>query len=456
MVQAIFPEISFYKGSDNSSAYRVFGINGIGTSGKNPLSVSWKRSVGEFSGQFNFTMKEDLTVAAASADNLSKPFLDVVEPLDVVVIKHDSSPDTKPDFIGFVTDISFTASAGGLQKTISITGKSIEHLLELYCISMDATAMLFAGDGGNVEAIQKNYVADMSAQGNSVAVKDMLKKVYESFDGVAKRYPGISNTRLSQMIQTWMGSDFFDCGASLRFHYPISSNLFSNSTINYPDYVRNLLPQPLYEFHGIVQDGKPKVRCREVPFDGNEWKRLKSFTVVADILTGYSLARSNGEVYTVFIPYLEGSPIGMNFYQVQSTDKGYPHSCVAKDKLELYGYRPLNCNFVGFKTEGTAESDMTETFRKLAERLMAWYSRLDEMYDVNLSMVLRKGHGIPELGGRVKFGDGEFYVTSVEYSWSYGASASIKCHGERGGKYQDGVFATPLTGLSRPRMEADG
>ena len=451
-VQAAFPEIACYKSDDNSTPYRVFGLNGVGASGKNLLSASWKRSRNEFSGQFNFTIKEDVLLASYSNDTKVKPFLDVVQPMDVVTFKGDSASG-KADFIGIITDISVSATAGSYQKSISITGKSIEHLLELYCISLDATAMIWAGQQADASALAYNFVENVSSQTDGLPIKDVLMAVYNHFDQVAKQYPGVSNVKISDMIKTWMGTDFFECDKDLKFLLPISSNLMQDSTIKFPDYIRNLLPQPVYEFHGTVVDGKPKVVCRECPFDAEDWNGLDTYQITADTLTNYALTRSNGEVYTAFIPYLEGSALSNNHYQVQLASNGYPHEVIDKEKLAVYGFRPLNCNFVGFKTEGTSDKDMTEKFKDMASRLKVWYSHLDDMYDGNFTMVATKGKAIPKIGQRLKFASGQFYITSLDYSWSYMGSPTIKCQAERGAEYQNGSFARAISGLSRPHVE---
>lgn len=451
-VQAAFPEIACFKSDDNSTPYRVFGLNGVGASGKNLLSASWKRSRNEFSGQFNFTIKEDVRLASYSNATKVQPFLDVVQPMDVVTFKGDSASG-KADFIGIITDISVSATAGSYQKSISITGKSIEHLLELYCISLDATAMIWSGTQADATALSYNFVENVSNKTDGLPIKDVLQEVYKHFDQVAKSYPGISNVKISEMVNTWMGTDFFECDKDLKFHLPISSNLMADSTIKFPDYIRNLLPQPLYEFYGTVVDGKPKVVCRECPFDAEDWNALETYPMEASCLTNYALTRSNGEVYTAFIPYLEGSALSMNHYQVQASSSGYPHQVIDEQKLAIYGFRPLNCNFVGFKTEGTSEETMTDIFKRLAGRMKSWYSNLDDMYDANFTMVAIKNKALPKLGQKLKFANGQFYLTGLDYSWSYSSSPTIKCQAERGGEYQNGSFARAISGLSRPHVE---
>ena len=450
-IQAEFPEIACYKSDNNSTPYRVFGLNGVGASGKNLLSASWKRSRNEFSGQFNFTLKEDVNLPSYSSDNKYKPFLDVVQPMDVVTFKNDATSG-KADFIGIITDISVSATAGSYQKSISVTGKSIEHLLELYCISLDATAMIWAGQQADATALAYNYVENVSSKTDGLPIKDVLMEVYKHFDGVAKDYPGVSNVKISDMIKTWMGTDFFECDKDLKFHLPISSNLMSDTTIKFPDYIRNLLPQPVYEFHGTMVNGKPKVVCRECPFDAAAWNGLETYQLKADTLTNYALTRSNGEVYTAFIPYLEGSALSNNHYQVQLASNGYPHEVIDKEKLSIYGFRPLNCNFVGFKTEGTSDTTMTEKFKTLASRLKTWYSNLDDMYDANFTMVGTKDK-MPILGQKLKFASGQFYITGIDWNWSYMSSPTIKCQAERGAEYQNGTFARAISGLSLPHVE---
>ena len=390
-----------------------------------------------YGGAFTLTIKDDGT-----------DLIDEVQMLDVVQIIENETE--KADFIGVVTSLTYNASATG-KRQISIQGKSIESLLDMYTIALDATAMIFAGKSSNNTSLQLNFAKELSSQNKPLTIKNVLELVFEKFKGVANDFQGVSSTTIGNMIEKWIGKDFFEVsGDETEFKYPISSNLIQNATITYPNYIRNLLPQPLYEFYGETKEGKTKVICRKVPFGEKDWKKLSVEEIFPDVLTNYVLGKNCEEVYTAFIPYLEGSSFSPTFYQTKNgTKEGYKDANINIEKLKVYGYRPLNCDFHGYKMEGTTDAQEGDMFVKVSKELAEWYGYLDEMYNANFSVINIINQNKPVLGGIAKFGDAKFYVTGIEHTWSYGDTAMINYQCERGGEYLENGKFQPLKKLKK-------
>lgn len=446
-VQSVTPVVEFFSYKDYKS-YQVFSASSKSYSGKNLLSYSFSKSVSNFSGNFQITIREETDMTIYS-ENERKPFIDKVHALDVVkIIENDNN---EPDFIGIVTTISFTGTEGN--KTINISGYSIEYLLEFFTISLDATAMAWANTYVNVDSKNRDYKSTNGGS-DSASIKEVCKTSYNYFCNIANQYKKLTNTKIMDLINKFMGSDLFDCPDSLKFKYPIASNILQNSTINWSNYIRNLLPQNVYELYGIITNGKVKIRAREVPFSAGAWNKLEKTKIKDYALINYTLTKSIDEVYTNFYSYVEGSSLAPDFWnRLNASSEGNILAETNNEKTALYGYKPLQCNFIGYNTE--SKVDIQKQFKELNKNLADWYGKLDEMYDATITVVNIQNEPIAAIGEVVQFLGGEFYVVGTEHSWQYGVSPKVTYHCERGGKYTNGKF-TELTGISLPLAEING
>ena len=69
------------------------------------------------------------------------------------------------------------------------------------------------------------------------------------------------------------------------------------------------------------------------------------------------------------------------------------------------------------------------------------YSKLDEMYSGNISLVRVAGYSIPQIGERIKLRQMEFYVEEEKHVWQYGRPITIRYSISRGGTYSNGKFS---------------
>lgn len=569
------------------------------TSGNTGLqSYSYSRATKDLVGNFTITVKE-----------LPKGnFLDSVRPLDIVKIYESDS--TLPNFIGVVNNISFGAIAGALSKIITISGKSIEYLFDMYKLSLDVTAMSLiqstplntqfmsmlyakrketrteqttekvrlsnpktkdealnnlvkAFQYRNLDMIKKSYSSDLvtaesalnklegagfkkeyvigilvNAYGTTTAllraagfkkvsqlselgkkykkeadelinvpmetktvtvdvynrvpieITDCIKKLLGLMQGImmSEKAQNIGTLAIYKLLEKYYGvkgeqtkikiedesnvTDFIqishiniDC--NLKYNYPISSNPFGNTTVKLFEYVKNLLPNNVYELFGVMENGTPRIRIREMPYgkiiDGKEnyeefLKLYKaSYNIPASLITDYTLSLSNEQIYTSFMSYLEGSSMSSEQYLITNAKEGgYESAAIDKDKMSVYGYSLLRANFLGYQDDVKQEEDQKKTiakkFEELNQKLRLWYGRLDEMYTGDITVVNVKGQKFPTIGEVLNLCGGYFYITAETHSWRYGDTPKINYKLDRGGFYTKDSFSR-MTGISKQYAE---
>lgn len=456
ILQSTFPEVKIYSSlGDSMQPYHIFSANSNFASGTNLISYSFSRSINSLEGEFSLSFKEDID----SSQTILK-FYDQVKPLDIVEFYEDEDLV----FIGVITNKSFTSMASGLQKTISLSGRSIEYLFSFFNISFNVTAMAFTDSNLNKSIANLDTQWSLNKGEDPLSIKKMLTESFRRFCEVAKANSKISNTLIIQIIEKWYGGidSIFEVDGNIEFNYPIQSNMFGDDTSNYIQYVRNLLPENVYEIIGVIKNNKPKLLVREVPFDNTTWKKLPSSTIYSDTLPGFTLTKSIDEIYTAFYSYLEGSAFDQSHYEniqaIQQENKFEgSYAKLVQDKVDKYGYLPLRVNFCGFNTSKSesekVKNRLSDILPKLNERIANWYGYLDEMYDANVSVVKIKDIGTAFVGEKIKFLDGEFYVTGIEHTWTYGDSIKINYHCERGGKYDLMGNFSELTGVTQRLAE---
>lgn len=438
--QSFTPKIvlSSYNGGCYAD-YVTFGATGI--TNKNITSYSFSRSLENLVGSFNFSFKESTgNSLSASIGMESENVLDKIRMLDLVKIYEFD----KLVFIGIVIDVSHSASSGNFQKRVSVNGKSIEYLFELLQISLDVTAMSFA----QKEALNITLVNELNKKDNTegIDISEGVKIAFDNFKSILNNYKKVSTVQILEMMKAVYESDdissFLDC-AKIKFCYPISSNLYQDRTVKFPDFLRNILPTPVYEIYGKITNDRPRLNIRQVPFTNSDWKNLACYRVPPELLTSYSFSKSCAEVYTEFLTYVEGSLIEPGYYKkLTGSDKAYDSQCINEEKAAIYGYKPLEVTFIGFYS-GKNKDDETNTNNTLKERiaelnkkLKDWFGRLDEMYSGSISFVNAEyGDKKTGIGERVMVGSNEFYITGEKHDWSYAATPTVTYTVDRGGKY---------------------
>lgn len=440
------PKIEFYS-HKGSNKYYEFSQTSEDISGRNLQAYNFHRQVNVFSSSFSVTVKE-------STKDGNTDFIDQVNPLDVVKIYEN---DTLC-YVGLVTNISYSSQSSGFSKLCTVSGKGIEYLLEYLTVALDATAMSFLGENEStlsVEALNAALTTSLSKGDEPCTVEHFLEKVYKSFTQF-ENMTGITNIELFSLIEKFLGkdADFFSLEDGLEFLLPISSSLFSQSTVNMISYIRNLLPDIVYEMFAVIEGNKTVIKVRRTPFNQERWGALNEpYRIYGDVLTDYSLNKSIDEVYTVFYSYVEGSELSPDFYaKINSNIKGNSMAKKNLSKLGIYGYKPLITSFIGFNRESEGSSYIKK-MEGLNEDLLVMFGHQDELFSATIG-IIKTDSNIPTIGQRLKFLDGEFYVVGESHQWSYGQSIKVTYNCIRGGKYDaDGNYTGPITNIGRKLSE---
>ena len=433
---------SIYNGHASKLPYQDFTPESADVSGRNLLSYNFEKSIDNFDGSFSFTIKEDV-------ENVTTPFMDKVMRLDIITISESGYQD-KIDFIGVVTTVSIGGIASNLTKSVTVSGKSITWLLSFFNINADIKAVIFQNTKENntlkVELLSKGGK-------DGISIKDIVKESIRIFEEKAfsPNAKVITNTIVGDIIKLWFGNDYIKA-SNEKFDFPISSNMFTDGRINVIDFIKKLLPSPVYEIFGKIENNMPKLVCREAPFDNTS---SAFYSINPTHLTDFTLTRTCDEVYTAFMPYIEGSSMSPDFYMNLPMDngtneKGYTRATRNEKKVAIYGYQLLTCSFIGYNPDPdnpSKETINTDKLKELAEKLERWFSQLDDMYSGDLTIVNIPTEQKAGIGEWLKFAKGAFYVTSEKHSWNYGDNPMINYQVIRGGDYDGGVFK-PLKKLS--------
>lgn len=469
IIQTSFPEIKFFRSFSKNVCYQIFRKDSAFTSGCNLLSYSFTRSMNNYVGSFTLSMKEDI-----KGKDL---FIDRVKNLDVVEIIENG----EPVFFGVITSISYSALANGLNKTVNISGKSIEYLFDYLNISFNVSAMAYSDTMVQTEISNLNLKWAQNSGNNPVSVETFLSQSFDTFCDVAQKFETLSNVTIIQMIKEWYGENPWKVSGGMKFKYPITNNMFNDDTVTFMTYLRYFFPNNVYEVFGIIENGVPKLKVRECPFDGQQfgwltdkfgsrywgimagdWGNLKEFPVKSENLTDYTLTKTIDEVYTAFYSFIEGSAIDPTFYEnIQNIKEGSKSSgtfaYINKEKKSIYGYKPLRVNFLGFNIEKADDDqvneDLQNNLKELNERIGKWYENLDEMYNATISIILLVKDKQAHIGDKLSFLDGEFYITGEQHTWKYGNSPKITYTCERGGNYDKFGNFSPLLNVTRHLSE---
>ena len=137
---------------------------------------------------------------------------------------------------------------------------------------------------------------------------------------------------------------------------------------------------------------------------------------------------------------------------------GKPDDLIEKDseKVKLYGFRPLDITFTGYRRENIKDNvkDDIAAIRQLNKKAKRWYSRLDEM--MRGSVVIANPWDkdrMPVTGGRVSLMGGEYYIKAKTHSWQFGGTPKINIEIDRGMVYNNGEMKEPVTNLDILRVE---
>lgn len=450
--QAPFPKIEIYSPKGAKKATLCEKGREIGSLDV-LQSYTFTEDIGSITGSFSFT------VTTQHKDQ--KNVFDIIKPMDVIKIFEGGE---NPAFIGTIHQkrISGAMSERGPKKNVTITGESVSGLVSRFMLAMDLKIM----NTTNADQARINLTEKMASSKDPLTIKNFLKLTWEAFTEIKVGGVTIKNGAVYDVINQYMENDFFETNSSNdEFKFPISNTFYTQGVNIITQIWQSLLPQPAYElFSRVNENGIPKIVARETPFDNKSWVKLKKYTLDLVRLTSYDLQVSDDEVYTFFYSYLVGSNLDHSSYvTISTTDNAGASTARATpraDKLDLYGYRPLEVSFNGYDSSKNKDSDNNSTlfsnFGALNDRMVKWFDRLDEMLMGSFTVITDfiKPANNPKVGCRFEAFSGEFYIKSTTNSWNYGSAPTINITVSRGAMYDNsGNMTGPVKNISQTLSE---
>lgn len=423
---------------------------------------TFKYSTNDTDGQFSLTLYPGNMGIIKDGETKQIPIFDKIKPLQIVEIWERTGGAT-PDFVGVINRKKFIAQSGsGLR--ISITGKSVASFISRFKISLDLNAMSITNELESQDALSRALTASL-ANGGIMKVSEVLEKIWEYSKACASKCLEISNPDMGKYVSKYLGNDFFTFDNDIELAYPLANIFNGQDSIMFWDIVSGIIPYPVYEKFAYLDDnGKTKIKIREVPFDCSgdglgysTWDKLEGEATEIDpaIVKAFDFELSDDEVYTAFFSYVIGSPIEQDkALRLAAQTGGYGSGAlkIFKDKAGVYGYSPLTVSFNGYGIPETDTDDEKEkrsrSYKDLNTRVMNWYGHLDEMFKGTLTLATVLKEPMPMCGEVVRLLGGEFYVNEVEHSWNYGGNPETKLTLSRGGDYSQKKFA-PLENITK-------
>ena len=281
-----------------------------------------------------------------------------------------------------------------------------------------------------------------------LSIKQFMKITWEHFKGVAEK-SGIATTGLANIIGEFIGSfdKFVDVqGEEQDIHYNVAMPFYNERNNLISQVWRTILPEPAYEIFARCDGGEPRIIVRLAPYGDPEngysdWKKLFVYEISPLSLVSYELDQGDEEVYTAFSAYIVGSAMDRQFYLGVNQDGNDDKVEHLTEKQKIYGFKPLEIDFMGYDRNGNAKNqklaDLTKAVKKLNKLSSYWYSRMDEFYSgsVTICTDFNRPETNPCAGHRAKFLGGEFYITRTDHSWNFGGPPLIKLSVSRGMEY---------------------
>lgn len=373
------------------------------------ISYEYSNSISNPASPFSLTITPDL-----DSKNLS--WKDKIQARDIVFI----SEFGKVRYIGVVKTSSYSSTMNNETPTrnITISGESLGGSLQSFDLPMNK--YLWYNVGSDNKAANDSFIAKMNEKiAENQSIGKIFSLIQEGFFKV-NFGSGLTNSGFRVILD-----NFFELDADvLVANYPMNIKPFQEQSNTLWSMYRQVLPGPVYEIFGRFEEGKYKLVCREAPFDAVDWNKLKLTTINPLYLIEHSLSDSDSEVFTHYYSMMPNSVFSER--EVYASSNLSQVSVFDKDKLPVYGYKQLRCNFPFYDLDKGREFSSENYLKKNSVRLFAWYKNNVEFQSGSITL-----HSVPDenndyinIGERIKYLEGgansiEFYVEGFKRKMTY-------------------------------------
>ncbi len=429
------------------------------------ISYSFTKSKESPSSQFSFSV-----VPETDGNN---SLIDIIEPRSLVKIyEYDFLV-----FMGVVESSRYSSryNDGAPSRPIDVAGYSLGGIIEKLNLNLDP----FIFNVAREEEDSKLEIAIAEEIEKGEPVRDAVVKIIDGFfgllDGLSKKEKETTqNSVLTKLKDEYLGLKDENLCEDITFDFPISITTFKTENMSLWSVIIELFPPPFYEVFFRIEntkrddgtyDGKLKLIVRESPFpllnkddtyDFSKWNNLNEKNQsLSDTLkkhklderlvklVGYDLQISGEDMYSFYLVIPAGIEMSPNFYKAVN---GINH-CIDKKAVSIYGLKPLEIVLKFYNNDlqsSKDKDDFTELIQSLSRKLMGWFKNNDMAYSGTIDFLACKDGEVFEVGEKLEFFGGEFYIEKIDTSWSYGDHINKKLFVTRGlvyNKNKDGTIS---------------
>lgn len=407
----------------------------------NPLSAntgltaySYQDSIRSIDGRFSLTI--------ADVSIVSKICI-----LDVVQIQEYG----KTRYLGVVENLSFSKRMQDNKPCITavVSGYSVCGIISRLDLVMDRAVIgtLIPQEERIkfTENMGKKYNPGESLGGLVQDITDSFLKIME---GNLQ-----TNALFSTLIRNHI--DLVSGVESLKLKYPVAMSYLGVELQTLWQAIRKAFPAPWYEVYSAFDllSEKYKLVVRNPPFLKEKWERLARYALEDVFITAIDLNRSSKDCYSYFLCTIPSSDVNRNLVNLQNENlsageddydsqgkdddgiKTRKNSVSFDDEMmDKYGFRPLYVQMNFFDHERIKEVDLCDFLMSVTGDLKEMYSKNDLLMSGTIESI--HDHSAIPPGVRLACKSGEFYVETIEVSWSFGSHHKRKFYVTRGYNYK--------------------
>lgn len=381
-------------------------------------------------------------------------WLDKIEPRDMVQIEEFG----RVRYVGFVNRINYTSrmSDEGPNRSISVSGFGFGGLLASFSILLD---LRYWSSSTTAEAASTQLKTTMaSTMGEQQPLYRILHAIYETFLDLVEKVGKVQPTYgLRPLFDTYL--DYTGgMNQDVISRYPMALSLFQTGQNNVWALWQQVLTRPLHELFGYWEHdlGKYRVVMRQTPFEPADWTALPIHEIDPVLALGWTLGRSDDEVYTFYSTTVTGSQISREM--AIAIDEYRETAVIDEERWASYGFRPLETSFAFFNRSEIRKYGPRDLMELGSELMYNWYRNNPDFYNGSLEL-MTTGDLYPRIGERVGMLGAEFYVTDTTRSWRMGGQMRSNIAISRGFVYDangNQVRGIPDVGRKLRAFEEDG
>jgi hypothetical protein len=372
---------------------------------------------------------------------------DKIHVRDLVFIREHG----KTRFAGYIQNRRYVARMGdkGPQRSIAISGTSIGGFLTTFSIIMDLH--ILSSNQTAKDAASQFMAAIASNIDVNQSMAELMKAVFKAFLDMVDKIGGSQNIGVRQIIEK-----FFNIGGkfspNVKAKYPYCLSLFQTGENSLWDVISQIVTPPFHELYGLwnyaMGANNYELIMRPTPFNPSDWSALPISVIPDDIpalfLKDYDIGDSDNDMKTIYGCFLPGSAISRE--KAMTLDNFKYSMKFDNDMWPYYGYRPLFTELRYFNRAKEKDfTDVATMIAELSQQLYDWFHNnagfLTGTVSIENVETTEYTH-YPQIGERLGFLGGEFYIEQTRHSWQYGGEMVKTLGVSRGFLYSKGGTQT--------------